>query len=163
MVESGISSKSGPAFPSWMQIQRKAIYPCNCINIPCRWWYLVHVHQQKYSQIESLLLGTREVFYLATRGAQHRINLGTLKHNEHLCEEERKRKVFACIETTFLYFEKGSFKDTLQWQVWEFFLMAAMSLPSCLAKEELMHFDKLILTAQIIPSQPSHNIQFKPT
>lgn len=99
---------------------------------------------------------------MGKKGVQHRISLGTLKHNKHLCEEERKRKFFTHIEATFLYFEKGSFKDTLQGQVWEFFLIAAMSLPSCLAKDELMHFDKLILTTQIILSQPSHNIQFKP-
>lgn len=59
--------------------------------------------------------------YLGSRGAQQRINLGTLKHNEHLCEEERKRKFFTRVRTAFMYLEKGSFKDTLQGQVCEFF------------------------------------------
>lgn len=59
--------------------------------------------------------------YLGTRGAQYRISLDTLKCDEHLCEEERKRGFFTCIQTTFLYFGKGSFKDTLQGQICEFF------------------------------------------
>lgn len=99
--------------------------------------------------------------YLGTPGAQHRTNLGMLKCNECLCVEERKRKFFTHRETRFLSFERGSFKDTPQGQVWEVFLIAVMSLPSCLAKDELMLFDKLLLTTEVIPSQPSHTIQFK--
>lgn len=82
--------------------------------------------------------------YLGAPGVQHRTNLVMLRHNECLCEGKKKKKYFTHIQTRLLSFEKGSPKDTLQGQVWEFFLIAAMSLPSCLAKDELMFFDKLV-------------------
>lgn len=97
--------------------------------------------------------------YLGAPGVQHRTHQGMYGGNERLYEEESKRKLFAHTQTRFLSVEKGSFKDALQGQVWEFF--DSYYVTSFLSRKRWINAFWQTHTTQIIHSQPSHTIQFK--
>lgn len=150
----------GAAFNSWMQIQRNAIYPWNHINIPC-WmtgfsphtsiklfpgWILVTADKRGIWVHQESGMEPAWVQWDITNASVR----GRAKGNSsHIYKQD------------FYHLKRVLLRTLHKDRFGRFFLIAAMSLPSCLVKDELMLFDKLILATGIIPIQPSHTIQFK--